>query len=72
MDTVDNDSTSEYGGLKSLWLLLLLLPFVATLWSPFYNSLTPAWQGIPFFYWYLFLWIILSAIITGTVYFVTR
>ena len=74
MDIVDNGSTSdsEYGGAKSLWLLLLLVPFVATLWPPFYNSLTPEWQGIPFFYWYLFLWIILSSIITGVVYFFNR
>lgn len=55
------------------WLyLLLLIPFIATLWPPFYNSLTPYWLGIPYFYWYQFLWILLSAAITGVVYFFTR
>ena len=48
--------------------LLLLVPFVAVLWVPFYNSAEPTWSGIPFFYWYQLLWIILSAIIIAIVY----
>src|SRR6202008_607704 len=38
---------------KSLgsWALLLLLPFVALLWVPFYNSIEPTLLGFPFFYW---------------------
>jgi hypothetical protein len=47
---------------------LLLIPFIAALWVPFYNSVEPAWAGIPFFYWYQLLWIILSAAIIGFVY----
>ena len=55
------------------WLyLLLLIPFIGVLWPPLYNSLTPYWLGIPFFYCYQFLWILLSAIITGVVYMLTR
>jgi hypothetical protein len=54
------------------WHLLLLIPFVATLWVPFYNSLDPRLAGFPFFYWYQFLWIGLSAALTGVVYLVTR
>ena len=34
-----------------LWNLLLLVPFVALLWVPFYNSIEPALLGIPFFDW---------------------
>ena len=39
--------------------LLLLIPFIATLWVPFYNREEPALWGFPFFYWYLFLWLLL-------------
>ena len=60
------------GRSKGLWYLLLLIPFIATLWVPFYNSVDPEWQGIPFFYWYLFLWIIISSVLTAVVYFATR
>jgi len=52
--------------------LLLLLPFVASLWVGFYNSAEPMVAGIPFFYWYQLLWVILSAIIIAFVYVVER
>jgi hypothetical protein len=48
--------------------LLLILPFIAVLWVPFYNSAEPMLYGVPFFYWYQLLWIILGAVIIGIVY----
>jgi hypothetical protein len=48
--------------------ILLLLPFIAILWVPFYNSVDPMLFGIPFFYWYQLLWILLSAVVTILVY----
>ncbi|MBV9690262.1 MAG: DUF3311 domain-containing protein [Ktedonobacteraceae bacterium] len=52
------------------WLLLLLaLPFIVLLWPPFYNFQEPRLIGIPFFYWFQLLWIIITAIITAVVYF---
>jgi len=30
--------------------LLLIIPFVALLWVPFYNSIEPSIWGIPFFH----------------------
>jgi hypothetical protein len=48
--------------------LLLLIPFVAVLWVPFYNSVEPSVGGIPFFYWYQLLWIVLGAVIIAIVY----
>jgi Na+/proline symporter len=54
------------------WYLLLLIPFVAILWVPFYASSEPAVFGIPYFYWYQFLWIFISAVLTAIVYFATR
>ena len=52
--------------------MLFLAQFVAVLWPPFYNRVDPTLIGIPFFYWYQLLWIILGAILTATVYFVTE
>jgi hypothetical protein len=48
--------------------LLLIVPFVATLWVPFYNSTQPELAGIPFFYWYQLLWVALTALILFIVY----
>lgn len=55
-----------------LWLLLLLAPFVGTLWVPFYNAVDPRVAGIPYFYWYQLAWIGVSAVLTAVVYFATR
>jgi len=52
--------------------LLLLVPFIALLWPPFYAMDQPEISGIPFFYWYQFLWLVLGAIITAGVYEATR
>jgi Protein of unknown function (DUF3311) len=48
--------------------LLLIIPFVAMLWVPFYNRTEPTLGGFPFFYWYQLLWILLSGLIIGLVY----
>ncbi|HVU69978.1 MAG TPA: DUF3311 domain-containing protein [Ktedonobacteraceae bacterium] len=50
-------------------LLLLLIPFIALCWPPFYNFQEPDIGGIPFFYWFQLLWIVITAIITAVVYF---
>lgn len=51
---------------------LLVIPVIAVLWVPFYNSVDPVWEGIPYFYWYQFLWVLLNAGIIGLVYFLTE
>ena len=43
------------------WCLLLVIPYIALLWVPFYSRLEPAIAGIPFFYWYQFLWVFLTS-----------
>jgi Protein of unknown function (DUF3311) len=55
----------------SWWYLLFVIQFVAVLWPPFYNKAEPSWAGIPFFYWYQMLWVVLGAILTAIVYFAT-
>jgi hypothetical protein len=54
---------------RSWLLLLLLIPFIVLLWPPFYNFREPEFVGVPFFYWFQLLWIIITAIITAVVYF---
>ena len=54
------------------WLWLLLLPWIAMIWVPSYNRVEPTLWGFPFFYWYQLAWVLISAVITGFVYFVTR
>ena len=41
--------------------ILLGSAFVALLWVPSYANLTPALGGIPFFYWYSVLWLLINA-----------
>lgn len=48
--------------------LLLFIPFIALLWVPFYDRSEPALAGIPFFYWYQMLWILIGAILILPVY----
>lgn len=57
---------------RRLALLLLLAPFIGTLWVASYASLTPELWGIPFFYWYQLLWIVIGAALTIIVYAVDR
>ncbi len=67
---VDRPAANRGG--KRWWYLLLVIPFIALLWVPFYNSIQPELAGIPFFYWYQFLWVIIGAALTAVVYFVTK
>lgn len=48
--------------------LLVLIPFVALAWVPFYNKIEPELAGIPFFYWYQLVWIVIGAVLLGLVY----
>jgi len=48
--------------------LLLIVPYVAVLWPPFYNQAEPSLAGVPFFYWYQMLWIAIGALILLPIY----
>jgi hypothetical protein len=56
----------------SWWYLLFAIQFIAVLWPPLYNRVDPSWAGIPFFYWYQLLWVIIGAVLTAIVYFATK
>jgi hypothetical protein len=64
--------TVERGRRRWQWYSILIVPFVGTLWVPFYNAVEPRAFGIPYFYWYQALWILISAALTAIVYFATR
>ncbi|MFJ9741507.1 DUF3311 domain-containing protein [Streptomyces sp. NPDC101166] len=48
--------------------LCLFAPFVAMLWVGSYAKVEPAVAGIPFFYWYQMLWVLISTALTMTAY----
>ena len=52
--------------------LMLLVPFVAVLWVPFYNRIEPTLFGFPFFYWFQLAWIFLGMAVTALVYYATE
>lgn len=48
--------------------LCLIAPFVAMLWVSSYAKVDPTFIGIPFFYWYQMLWVLLSTALTVVAY----
>jgi len=56
----------------SWWYLLFVIQFAVALWPPFYNRVEPTLIGIPFFYWFQLLWVIVSAVFTAIVYFAVK
>ena len=52
--------------------LCLGAPFVAMLWVGSYDRIDPAIIGIPFFYWYQLLWVLLCAPLMAVAYRLSR
>jgi hypothetical protein len=48
--------------------LCLVAPFVAMLWVGSYAKTDPVVIGIPFFYWYQMLWVLISTALTMIAY----
>ena len=51
-------------GLLALAGFLLLIPIVALCWVSTYAKEDPKLGGIPFFFWYQFLWVFITAGLT--------
>jgi uncharacterized protein DUF3311 len=66
-----NTEERKRGG-WSWWYLLFVMQFLVILWPPFYNRAEPTVFGIPFFYWFQMLWVLVSAVTTAVVYFAVR
>ncbi len=54
------------------WNWLLMLPALGLLFPSLYARTTPTLFGFPFFYWYQFAWVFLTAGITALVYRLAR
>jgi hypothetical protein len=54
------------------WNWLLILPAIGLLFPAIYARATPALFGFPFFYWYQFAWVFLTAAISWLVYFLAQ
>jgi Protein of unknown function (DUF3311) len=62
----------ERPGLRvSPWNLLLLVPLLALV-TPWFNSAGPRLFGLPFFYWFQFIWVAVGMICVAIVYVMTR
>jgi hypothetical protein len=48
---------------SNAWYLLFLVPMIGTLIPPIYNTKDPTLIGIPFFYWYLMVWVLVTVVI---------
>ncbi|MFF5423107.1 MULTISPECIES: DUF3311 domain-containing protein [unclassified Streptomyces] len=48
--------------------ICLFAPFVAMLWVGSYAKVEPTLAGIPFFYWYQMLWVLISTALTMVAY----
>lgn len=54
--------------LRVVVALCLFAPFVAMLWVGSYAKVDPGFIGIPFFYWYQMLWVVVSTGLTMVAY----
>lgn len=53
---------------RRVWYVILFIPFFVAIAVPLYNRIEPSVFGIPFFYWFQFLLIIVAAIVTALAY----
>ena len=54
------------------WYVLLLLFCALVLWVPLYNRAEPTFIGLPFFYWFQLLLVLVGAALTAIIYFATE
>lgn len=69
MENQNPNSASRSG--RRWWYLVLVLPFLGTLFPALYNHSGPTLGGIPFFYWYQLLWVVITGLLTILVYYLT-
>ena len=55
-------------GLWALIVVILLPAVVIPLWVPLYDRTDPTLWGFPFFYWFQFALILMSAVLTSVAY----
>jgi hypothetical protein len=63
-----SEQTTPSTRTRTGWKMLLVLPYLALMFPQVYARATPEFLGFPFFYWYQFMWVILTAGLLGLVY----
>lgn len=53
------------------WYLVLIVPFIATLFPQLYDSASPSLGGLPYFYWYQLLWVVVTGVLTIVIHYLT-
>ena len=53
---------------RIVWYVILFLPFFAAICVPLYNRIEPSFYGIPFFYWFQVVLIVVAALVTAAAY----
>jgi hypothetical protein len=64
-------TASSHRRSTGLWVVIVLIlipPVVVPLWVPIYDKTDPTLWGFPFFYWFQFLLILCSAVLTVVAY----
>ncbi len=59
-------------GRSRAWSVLLVLPYLGLCFPQMYVRMTPVLWGFPFFYWYQFVWVILTSGLLGIYYLKTK
>jgi hypothetical protein len=54
------------------WYIVSLVFCVLALWVPLYNRVEPSFIGLPFFYWFQLLLVLVGAALTAIIYFATE
>ena len=53
---------------RTVWYVILFIPFFTAICVPLFNRIEPSVFGIPFFYWFQFVLIVIAAAVTGLAY----
>jgi hypothetical protein len=65
-------NAAKTGSRRRHWNWLLLVPLLLLVYPGLYARSAPELFGFPFFYWYQFVVVIATAVLTGAVYWLTR
>jgi hypothetical protein len=65
---MDAPQTKKRG--RMIWQVwvMLALPYLALCFPVLYVRMTPVLFGFPFFYWYQFLWVVITSLLLFAVY----
>jgi hypothetical protein len=66
-----DDVRSERRRKRRWWYLVLIVPFIAVLFPQLYAGASPTLGGIPYFYWYQLLWVVITGLLTIVVHYLT-